>query len=42
MLDFDWLFRDQNGFKLLRVLDTTENDEIFDKEQLQIVVDLYW
>jgi hypothetical protein len=42
LLDFDWVFVNNNGVYLIRTLEKTKNDKIFEQEQIRIFVNFMW
>jgi hypothetical protein len=42
MLDFDWVFVNNNAVYLIKTLANTENDKIFEQEQIRIFVEFMW
>jgi hypothetical protein len=42
LLDFDWVFVNNNGVYLIRTLAKTKNDKIFEQEQIRIFVNFMW
>ena len=42
MLDFDWLFKNENGKNLVLLLSETSNDALFGTTQIQTVIALLW
>lgn len=42
LLDFDWLFTQNNAATLIKILAETANDEIFSCTQVRIFVDFMW
>jgi len=42
VLDFNWIFDHDNFEKLIELLSSTENDDLFATEQIRIFSDLIW
>jgi hypothetical protein len=42
ILDFNWLFVEDNSANLLGALAETDNDEIFAQDQIRVFIDFMW
>jgi hypothetical protein len=42
LLDFDWIFTNNNAATLIKILAETTNDEIFSCSQIRVFIEFMW
>ena len=42
LLDFDWIFTENNARELIKILSETENDGIFSCAQIRVFIEFMW